>query len=163
MFKFVPFPFALVFDGTRSAIPVSLPLVALCAVLGAGPALADQDYPPGLFENSPVVRPGQQYAVPPSGPQDATPPSASPDLGASEAPGPSMPPGPSVPPGPSMPAGPMGAFVPPPPVAMAPPDDYCASVAFRTFGSIEELRRAHALCDHYRGAPPPPPGSYFGQ
>ena len=45
-------------------------LLALAAALAASPALAAQDYPPGLFENSPVV---------PSGPPDATTPSQPPD------------------------------------------------------------------------------------
>ncbi len=45
-------------------------VLALAAALAANPALAAQDYPPGLFENSPVV---------PSGPPDATAPSQPPD------------------------------------------------------------------------------------
>jgi hypothetical protein len=45
-------------------------VLALAAALAASPALAAQDYPPGLFENSPVV---------PSGPPDATTPSQPPD------------------------------------------------------------------------------------
>jgi hypothetical protein len=40
--------------------------IALVATLAASPVLAAQDYPPGLFEKSPVV---------PSGPPDATAPS----------------------------------------------------------------------------------------
>ena len=44
---------------------------ALAAALAASPALAGQDYPPGLFERSPVV---------PSGPPDATAPSGPPEL-----------------------------------------------------------------------------------
>jgi hypothetical protein len=42
----------------------------LTLALTTSPALAAQDYPPGLFENSPVV---------PSGPPDATAPSQPPD------------------------------------------------------------------------------------
>jgi hypothetical protein len=45
-------------------------VLALAAALAARPALATQDYPPGLFENSPVV---------PSGPPDASAPSQPPD------------------------------------------------------------------------------------
>jgi hypothetical protein len=45
-------------------------VLALATALAASPALAAQDYPPGLFENSPVV---------PSGPSDATTPSEPPD------------------------------------------------------------------------------------
>ena len=45
-------------------------VLALAAALTASPALAAQDYPPGLFENSPVV---------PSGPPNATAPSQPPD------------------------------------------------------------------------------------
>jgi hypothetical protein len=44
----------------------------LTAALAASPARAVQDYPPGLFENSPVV---------PSGPPDATTQSQPPDAG----------------------------------------------------------------------------------
>ena len=45
-------------------------VLALAASLAASPALAAQDYPPGLFENSPII---------PSGPPEATVPSAPPD------------------------------------------------------------------------------------
>ena len=44
--------------------------IALATALAASHALAAQDYPPGLFENSPVF---------PSGPPDATTPSEPPD------------------------------------------------------------------------------------
>jgi len=47
-------------------------IIALAAAMAASPALAVQDYPPGLFENSPVV---------PSGPPDATTQSQPPDAG----------------------------------------------------------------------------------
>jgi hypothetical protein len=43
-------------------------VLAFAAALAANPASAAQDYPPGLFENSPVV---------PSGPLDAAAPSSS--------------------------------------------------------------------------------------
>ena len=47
-------------------------LVALGVALAASPAVANQDYPPGLFEKSPVVPPGQPTGEPapttPSGP-----------------------------------------------------------------------------------------------
>jgi hypothetical protein len=44
---------------------------ALAAALAASPALAAQDYPPGLFENSPVVPSGPRDTTVPSGPPDA--------------------------------------------------------------------------------------------
>ena len=100
-------------------------VIALAAALVAWPALADSDYPPGLFENSPVV-PGPGGAPPP-GPDAAEPPDG-PDPG--------------------------------PPEAGGPLDDYCASVAGRTFHSLDEVRRAHARCDAARrGGPLPPPGA----
>ncbi len=46
-------------------------VLALAAPLAASPALAAQDYPPGLFENSPVVPSGPADATVPSGPPDA--------------------------------------------------------------------------------------------
>jgi hypothetical protein len=52
------------------ALPMNRSTIALAAALTASSALAGQDYPPGLFENSPVV---------PSGPPEATVPSAPPD------------------------------------------------------------------------------------
>jgi hypothetical protein len=52
------------------ALPMNRSTIALAVALSASPALAGQDYPPGLFENSPVV---------PSGPPDATAPSQPPD------------------------------------------------------------------------------------
>jgi hypothetical protein len=39
--------------------------------LAANPMSATQDYPPGLFENSPVVPSGTPDATDPSGPPDA--------------------------------------------------------------------------------------------
>jgi hypothetical protein len=48
------------------------PIIALAAALAASPTLAAQDYPPGLFENSPVVPSGPPGATFPSGPPDAT-------------------------------------------------------------------------------------------
>ena len=92
------------------------PILGLLAALAVGPALAGSDYPPGLFENSPVV---------PSGQPDATAPSVSPDSADPESPD-----------------------------AAAQPDDYCASVAGRTFHSLEEVKRAHAICDPGRDAGP---------
>ena len=56
--------------------PLNRSIVALGAALAAFPALAAQDYPPGLFENSPVV--GPPGAAAPSGPPDATAPSQPP-------------------------------------------------------------------------------------
>ena len=46
-------------------------IIALAAALAAGRALAASDYPPGLFENSPVVPSGPPDAAAPSGPLDA--------------------------------------------------------------------------------------------
>ena len=92
-------------------------IIALAAALVASSALAAQDYPPGLFENSPVV---------PSGPQDATTPSQSPDA-----------------------ADPFE-----PPDAVDPLDDYCDALAFRTFRSLAEVKRAHARCDPVDSAAP---------
>lgn len=108
--------------GSPPARPLSLSIAALAAVLAAGPALANSDYPPGLFENSPVVPKGQ------SAPDAAGPP---PDAADPRQPD-------------------------------ASPDDYCASVAGRTFHSLEEVRRAHARCDSDRGpgAVGPPDGAY---
>jgi hypothetical protein len=83
-------------------------ILAFAFALAAYPALAAQDgYPPGLFEHSPVV------------------------------------------PGPNDPPDSQGA----PPGAGGEPDgnssldDYCASIASRTFHSLAEVKRAHARCD----------------
>ena len=86
----------------------NLSLFAVAAALAAWPALANSEYPPGLFENSPVV---------PSGP-------------------------------------PPDAADPETPDTAAPADDYCASVAGRTFHSKDEVRRAHARCDPDRNPGP---------
>ncbi len=93
--------------------------IALAFSLPANMALAAQDYPPGLFENSPVV---------PSVPPDASSQSQPPDA-----------------------AEPFG-----PPDAVDPLDEYCDGLASRTFGSLAEVKRAHARCDH-RAAPQFPP------
>ncbi len=53
------------------ALPRKRSTIALAAALAASPALAAQDYPPGLFENSPVVPSGPPDATDPSGPPDA--------------------------------------------------------------------------------------------
>ncbi len=90
-------------------------LLAFVAALAASPALAaDNGYPPGLFEHSPVV-PG------PNDPPDSQGPP--PDAG-----------GPSA----------DGSL-----------DDYCASIASRTFHSLAEVKRAHAKCDPPQDNPPP--------
>ena len=49
-------------------------VLVLAAALAARPALAAQDYPPGLFENSPVIPSGPSDATTPSEPPDATDP-----------------------------------------------------------------------------------------
>ena len=90
-------------------------LLAFVAAFGASPALAaDNGYPPGLFEHSPVV-PGPNDPPDPQGPPpDAGGPSADGSL-----------------------------------------DDYCASIASRTFHSLAEVKRAHAKCDPPPDNPPP--------
>jgi hypothetical protein len=94
-------------------------IIALAAALTAGPAFADSpEYPPGLFENSPVV---------PSGPPNQAP---------------------SDPPEAAGPSGPLDADVPfGSPDGGGPSDDFCAGVEFRTFRSLAEVRQAHARCD----------------
>jgi hypothetical protein len=89
-------------------------ILAFVAALAVSPALAaDNGYPPGLFEHSPVV-PG------PNDPPDSEAPPA--DAG--------------------------GA-----PDGDTSLDDYCASIASRTFHSLAEVKRAHAKCD--QGNPSP--------
>ena len=56
------------------ALPRKSSIIALAAALAASPALAEQDYPPGLFENSPVLPSGLPNANDPSGPPDAAVP-----------------------------------------------------------------------------------------
>ena len=103
-------------------------VLALAAALAASPVLAAQDYPPGLFENSPVVPSGPPNATDPYGPPDVTAPFGPPDA--------------AVP------------FGPPPPDADDPLGDYCAGVPFRTYRSLAEVRRAHAQCDHAHSVAP---------
>jgi hypothetical protein len=91
-------------------------ILAFVPVLAASPALAaDDGYPPGLFEHSPVV-PG------PNDPPDSQGPP--PDTGG-------------------------------PPDGNGSLDDYCASIASRTFRSLAEVKRAHARCDPAQGGQPP--------
>lgn len=91
-------------------------MIVFVAALAASPALAAEDgYPPGLFEHSPVV-PG------PNDPPDSQGPP--PDAG-----------------GPTDADGSL--------------DDYCATIASRTFHSLAEVKRAHAKCDPPRGDAPP--------
>jgi hypothetical protein len=60
------------FDRVQGALPMKHSIIALAAALAASSALAAQDdYPPGLFENSPVVPSGPPNAVAPSQPPDA--------------------------------------------------------------------------------------------
>src|SRR5271165_1941106 len=54
MSKTVRFVFAHRLGRFRTRRQPSAGALALAAALAALPALADQDYPPGLFENSPV-------------------------------------------------------------------------------------------------------------
>ncbi len=122
-------------QGVQGARPMNRSIIALAAALTAGPAFADSpEYPPGLFEHSPVV---------PSGPKNGAP-SAPPDAA------PSGPPNaaPSAPPDAAVPSGPRDADVPfGSPGGGGPSDDFCASVEFRTFHSLAEVRQAHARCD----------------
>ena len=90
-------------------------ILAVVALMAAGPAFAaDDGYPPGLFEHSPVV----------GGPNDPAGSQGAPDA--------------------ASPSGADGSL-----------DDYCASIASRTFRSLAEVKRAHARCDRAQeGAPP---------
>jgi hypothetical protein len=91
-------------------------ILAFVAVLAASSAFAaDDGYPPGLFEHSPVV-PG------PNDPPDSQ--GAPPDAGGASEGNRSL-------------------------------DDYCASIASRTFRSLAEVKRAHARCDPAQGGAPP--------
>jgi hypothetical protein len=57
-------------------------IIALAAALAASPALAAQDdYPRGLFENSPVVPSGPPDATAPSEPAEAAAPFGPPNVG----------------------------------------------------------------------------------
>ena len=90
-------------------------ILPFVAALAASPALAAEDgYPPGLFEHSPVV----------PGPNDP-PDSPGPPAEAGGAPG-------------------NGSL-----------EDYCASIASRTFRSLAEVKRAHARCDPAQNGAPP--------
>jgi hypothetical protein len=99
--------------------PMNRSIIALAATLTAGPAFAESpDYPPDLFENSPVV---------PSGPLNVAP---------------------SDPPDAPVPSGPLDADIPfGSPHGGGPSGDFCAGVEFRTFRSLAEVRQAHAGCD----------------
>src|SRR5689334_5782505 len=90
-------------------------ILAFVAALASGSALgADDGYPPGLFEHSPVV----------GGPND--------------------PAGSQAPPDAARPSDTDSSL-----------DDYCATIASRTFRSLAEVKRAHARCDSGREGPPP--------
>jgi hypothetical protein len=93
----------------------SLILAFVAALASGGAFAADDGYPPGLFEHSPVV----------PGPGDSADPPAPPDAAG--------------------PAEGTGSL-----------EDYCASIASRTFHSLAEVKRAHARCDPGPGGPPPP-------
>jgi hypothetical protein len=95
-------------------------ILAFIALVAAYPAFAAQDgYPPGLFEHSPVG----------PGPNDP-PESQGPPLDA---------------------GGPLDAAGPPDGNQTL--DDFCATIASRTFHSLAEVKRAHARCD--QGNPSP--------
>jgi hypothetical protein len=119
-----------------NALPMNRSIIALALALTASPAVADSpEYPPGLFENSPLVPSGPPHEAIPSGPSDADVPFEPPDPGAF--------------------FGPPDAAAPFGPPDVVDPDDYCAGIEFRTFRSPAQVRRAHALCDHRRELPPP--------
>ncbi len=63
----------------RIATLIAGGFLALAAALAASPGLAAQDYPPGFFENSPVVPSGPRDATTPSQPPDAADPFGPPD------------------------------------------------------------------------------------
>ena len=118
------------------ALPMNRSIIALALALMASPAIADgPEYPPGLFENSPLVPSGPPHAAIPSGPPDAEVPSEPSDPGA--------------------PFGPPDAVAPFGPPDAVDPEDYCAGMAFRTFRTLAEVRRAHARCDMRRELAPP--------
>jgi hypothetical protein len=153
MSRTVRIPTAAPSDRSPGARILTAAIVALGVALSASAALGGSDYPPGLFENSPVVGPGGQApANPPGPPAGAEPGPAGPaDPYAAE-------PGPAYPAAPQPPyatdAGPPFAAAPMPPAPIAPTDEYCDGIGMRTFASIEDVRRAHALCDHRRRLAP---------
>jgi hypothetical protein len=99
-----------------NALPMNPSIIALALALTASAALADgPEYPPGLFENSPLVPSGVPHAAIPSEPSDADVPFEPPDPDAAV--------------GPPDDAAP---FEPPDVVGS---DDYCAGIEFRTFRS----------------------------
>ena len=118
-----------------NALPMNRSIIALALALTASPTVAGPEYPPGLFENSPLVPSGPPHAAIPSEPSDADVPFEPPD--------------------PDAPFGPPDAAAPFGPPDAVDPQDCCAGMAFRTFRSLAEVRRAHARCDHRRELPPP--------
>ena len=63
-----------------NALPMNPSIIALALALTASAALADgPEYPPGLFENSPLVPSGVPHAAIPSEPSDADVPFEPPD------------------------------------------------------------------------------------
>jgi hypothetical protein len=161
MLKTVPLPIAALFGRLCGPRSLGAPVVALGLALAAWPAVADSDYPPGLFENSPVVGPGASSGAGAAAKSSPATPSGSPGVAAAS--GRSDPSAGAEPPVYAAPYGPYGVGAPPPdavapvpPAAIAaPPYDYCAGIATRTFGNLEEVRRAHARCDRAYNAPPP--------
>lgn len=147
MFWTIRASFADAAGRVRRAAILTAPVVALALI---GPAArAASDYPPGLFENSPVVPHGYQPPAdapppPPAAQGDAAPaapPGADaelqpPDAGASPEPNRGLPP----PPAPIAPAPPRGAYAGPP-------------------GGYEEPSGEYA---GPRGAYAGPPGGYEG-
>ena len=62
------------FVAVLSGLRADAAILALAALLAGTPALADSpEYPPGLFENSPLRQHGEE---PPADPADALPPEA---------------------------------------------------------------------------------------
>jgi hypothetical protein len=120
---------------SRRALAMNRSIILVAAAMAASLAVAGPEYPPGLFENSPLVPSGPPHAASPSEPPDADVPFEPPD--------------------PDAPFGSPDAVAPFGPPDQMGPDDYCAGIAFRTFHSLAEVRRAHALCDHHHELPPP--------
>ncbi len=152
MFRTARYPIASLSGRHPAARILSLSVVALSVALSASTALAGSDYPPGLFENSPVVGPGGQALANPAGPppNSESGPAGPADPYANDA-------APAYPGGAEPPyaadAGPPYAAAPRPPAPIAPTDEFCDGIGMRTFASIEEVRRAHAVCDHRRRGP----------
>ncbi len=156
MSSVVPIPIVPSSSRDVGAPVLTAAIVALSVALSASAALADSDYPSGLFENSPIVGPGGQVLTnPPGPPADAEPSPAGPADPFAVEPGEAYPAGPGAPnptdagqPPNTADAGQPYGVAPRPPALIAPTDEFCDGIGMRTFASIEDVRRAHAVCDH---------------